>query len=87
MQRAGRRISCSTCWPPLLPTHYYRDFSHVMDTLAKAAELLDIIGWEHAQAVLPALTSQWRRRRGKRNGMPGFVPRISLRLWRRQRPS
>lgn len=39
--------------------HYYRDFSHVMDTLAKAAELLDIIGWGHADAVLPALTSQW----------------------------
>ncbi len=39
--------------------HYYRDFSHVMDTLAKAAELLDIIGWDHADAVLPALTSQW----------------------------
>ncbi len=39
--------------------HYYRDFSHVMDTLAKAAELLDIMGWEHAPAVLPALTSQW----------------------------
>ena len=39
--------------------HYYRDFSHVMDTLAKAAELLDIIGWEHAADVLPALTSQW----------------------------
>ena len=39
--------------------HFYRDFSHVMDTLAKAAELLDIIGWEHAADVLPALTSQW----------------------------
>ena len=39
--------------------HYYRDFSHVMDTLAKAAELLDIIGWAYAADVLPALTSQW----------------------------
>ena len=39
--------------------HYYRDFSHVMDTLAKAGELLDIIGWKNAAAVLPALTSQW----------------------------
>jgi hypothetical protein len=39
--------------------HYYRDFSHVMDTLAKAAELLDIIGWERAAEVLPALTAQW----------------------------
>ena len=39
--------------------HYYRDFSHVMDTLAKAAELLDIIGWENAAKVLPALISQW----------------------------
>jgi nitrite reductase/ring-hydroxylating ferredoxin subunit len=39
--------------------HYYRDFSHVMDTLSKAAELLDIIGWDQAQDVLPALTSQW----------------------------
>ncbi len=39
--------------------HYYRDFSHVMDTLAKAAELLDIIGWDRAADVLPALTSQW----------------------------
>lgn len=39
--------------------HFYRDFSHVMDTLAHAADLLDMIGWERAQEVLPALVAQW----------------------------
>ncbi len=62
------RTAIAAGWPParLLDMlaaagtdHYYRDFSHVMDTLAKAAELLDIIGWEQAADVLPALTSQW----------------------------
>ena len=62
------RTAISVGWPPArlldmlaaaATDHYYRDFSHVMDTLAKAAELLDIIGWEQAPAVLPALTSQW----------------------------
>ncbi|MDE2817402.1 MAG: Rieske (2Fe-2S) protein, partial [Chloroflexota bacterium] len=62
------RTAIATGWPPqqlldmlaaAATDHYYRDFSHVMDTLAKAAELLDIIGWESAEAVLPALTSQW----------------------------
>lgn len=62
------RTAIAAGWPPqqlldmlaaAATDHYYRDFSHVIDTLAKAAELLDIIGWEHAEAVLPALTSQW----------------------------
>jgi nitrite reductase/ring-hydroxylating ferredoxin subunit len=39
--------------------HYYRDFSHVMDTLAHAADLLDRIGWHRAAEVLPAMTAQW----------------------------
>ena len=39
--------------------HYYRDFSHVVDTLAHAAFLLDTIGWDRAPLVLPALTAQW----------------------------
>jgi hypothetical protein len=38
--------------------HYYRDFSHVMDTIAKQAELLDLIGWDHAALVLPAIVTQ-----------------------------
>ncbi|HEX2033200.1 MAG TPA: Rieske (2Fe-2S) protein [Chloroflexota bacterium] len=38
--------------------HYYRDFSHVVDTVAKQCELLDLIGWERAQLVLPAVVSQ-----------------------------
>ncbi len=38
--------------------HYYRDFSHVMDTIAKAAELLDLIGWERSADMLPALVNQ-----------------------------
>ena len=62
------RTAIAADWPPeqlldmlaaAATDHYYRDFSHVMDTLAKAAELLDIIGWEYAAEVLPALTSQW----------------------------
>jgi len=39
--------------------HYYRDFSHVMDTLSHASSLLDMIGWERAAEVLPSLTAQW----------------------------
>ncbi|HET7768742.1 MAG TPA: Rieske (2Fe-2S) protein, partial [Chloroflexota bacterium] len=39
--------------------HYYRDFSHVMDTLNHATRLLDMLGWERATDVLPALTAQW----------------------------
>ena len=38
--------------------HAYRDFSHVMDTVAKVAELLDLVGWDEAMEVLPALTDQ-----------------------------
>ena len=39
--------------------HYYRDFSHVIDTLNHATRLLDMLGWERAMDVLPALTAQW----------------------------
>ena len=39
--------------------HYYRDFSHVMDTLNHATSLLDMIGWGRAADVLPSLTAQW----------------------------
>lgn len=39
--------------------HYYRDFSHVMDTLAHAASLLDVIGWDRTTDVLPSLVAQW----------------------------
>jgi nitrite reductase/ring-hydroxylating ferredoxin subunit len=38
--------------------HYYRDFSHVMDTIAKQCELLDLIGWDQAAFVLPAIVDQ-----------------------------
>ena len=39
--------------------HYYRDISHVMDTLNHATRLLDMLGWERAPDVLPALMAQW----------------------------
>ena len=38
--------------------HYYRDFSHVMDTVAKAVELLDLVGWDRSGDVLPTLVNQ-----------------------------
>jgi nitrite reductase/ring-hydroxylating ferredoxin subunit len=38
--------------------HYYRDFSHVMDTIAKQAELLDLVGWDRAAFVLPSIGGQ-----------------------------
>ncbi|MDE2993783.1 MAG: Rieske (2Fe-2S) protein [Chloroflexota bacterium] len=38
--------------------HYYRDFSHVLDTIAKAYELLDLVGWEQATEVLPNIVPQ-----------------------------
>ena len=41
--------------------HYYRDFSHVMDTLAKTVELLDLIGWSRSAEVLPTMVNQLAR--------------------------
>ncbi|MAG37029.1 MAG: hypothetical protein CL878_12405 [Dehalococcoidia bacterium] len=38
--------------------HYYRDGSHVLDTVAKAFELLDLVGWEQADEVLPNIVPQ-----------------------------
>ena len=33
----------------------YADGGHVLDFVNKAMECLDLIGWEHAAAVLPSL--------------------------------
>jgi nitrite reductase/ring-hydroxylating ferredoxin subunit len=68
--------------------HYYRDFSHVMDTVAKQCELLDLIGWEHAQRVLPAVVSQMAQSTREEEGnawhhpidLPALVEPASRRL-------
>jgi nitrite reductase/ring-hydroxylating ferredoxin subunit len=35
--------------------HYYLDAGHVLDFINKACEYLDLVGWDEARAVLPAL--------------------------------
>lgn len=43
---------------------FYADAGHLLDFCNKAFELLDLIGWEHAAAVLPALTEELVTARG-----------------------
>jgi len=38
--------------------HRYLDFGHSLDFTNKALEALDIVGWEHAEAVLAAVPAQ-----------------------------
>jgi len=38
--------------------HVYINGGHTLDFINKAFELLDLIGWEHAQTVLPSLVSE-----------------------------
>ena len=35
--------------------HYYLDAGHTLDFVNKACELLDLLGWEEAPAILPSL--------------------------------
>jgi nitrite reductase/ring-hydroxylating ferredoxin subunit len=42
----------------------YADVGHLLDFCNKAFELLDLIGWEHARAVLPALIGRLVQARG-----------------------
>ena len=55
--------------------HYYRDFSHVMDTLAKTVELLDMIGWSRSAEVLPTLVNQLARSTREEEGNSWRHPR------------
>ena len=43
---------------------FYADSGHVLDFANKAFELLDLIGWEHAEQVLPAVVPQLVAARG-----------------------
>jgi nitrite reductase/ring-hydroxylating ferredoxin subunit len=43
---------------------FYADTGHLLDFCNKAFELLDLIGWEHAAAVLPSLTGELVQARG-----------------------
>jgi nitrite reductase/ring-hydroxylating ferredoxin subunit len=43
---------------------FYADSGHVFDFANKAFELLDLIGWEHAEAILPAIVPQLVSARG-----------------------
>jgi nitrite reductase/ring-hydroxylating ferredoxin subunit len=43
---------------------FYADTGHLLDFCNKAFELLDLIGWEHASAVLPSLMEELVRARG-----------------------
>jgi nitrite reductase/ring-hydroxylating ferredoxin subunit len=43
---------------------FYADNGHLLDFCNKAFEVLDLIGWEHAAAVLPGLMGQLAEARG-----------------------
>jgi nitrite reductase/ring-hydroxylating ferredoxin subunit len=43
---------------------YFADTGHLLDFCNKAFELLDLIGWDHAPAVLPSLMEELVRARG-----------------------
>lgn len=43
---------------------FYADGGHVLDFCNKAVELLDLIGWEHAETILPTLLGQLVGARG-----------------------
>ena len=43
---------------------FYASTGHLVDFANKAFELLDLIGWEHAEEVLPALVDQLVTSRG-----------------------
>jgi nitrite reductase/ring-hydroxylating ferredoxin subunit len=43
---------------------FYADTGHLLDFCNKAFELLDLIGWEHAAAVLPTLMEELVQARG-----------------------
>jgi nitrite reductase/ring-hydroxylating ferredoxin subunit len=43
---------------------YFADGGHALDFCNKAFESLDIIGWEHAPAILPSVVDQMVRARG-----------------------
>nr|CAA9228689.1 Ferredoxin reductase [uncultured Armatimonadetes bacterium] len=43
---------------------FYADGGHALDFCNKAAELLDVIGWEHAAEILPAVVGQIVSARG-----------------------
>lgn len=42
----------------------YADGGHVLDFCSKSVELLDLIGWEHASSILPAVLGQLVQSRG-----------------------
>jgi hypothetical protein len=42
----------------------FADGGHLLDFVNKAFEVLDLIGWEHAAAVLPAVTGELVQARG-----------------------
>jgi hypothetical protein len=42
----------------------YADTGHALDFINKAFECLDLIGWEHAKAVLPTVVGQMVEARG-----------------------
>jgi nitrite reductase/ring-hydroxylating ferredoxin subunit len=52
----------------------YAAGGHVLDFVNKAFEALDVIGWEHAPAVLPSLTGQLVAARGGEESNPWRHP-------------
>jgi hypothetical protein len=52
------------CLAITLTDRYFADGGHALDFSNKAFESLDIIGWEHAPAILPSVIDQMVRARG-----------------------
>jgi hypothetical protein len=52
----------------------YADTGHALDFINKAFECLDLIGWEHAKAVLPTVVGQMVEARGAEESTAWRLP-------------
>ena len=66
---------------------YFADGGHALDFTNKAFESLDIIGWEHASAILPSSWTKWSVRVAARSRMPGDSQSIWCRCAKPRSPN
>ena len=62
----------------------FADTGHSLDFINKAFECLDLIGWQHAAALLPTVVGQMVAARGAEDRPPGASPLTLLRSARKQ---
>ena len=66
---------------------YFADGGHALDFTNKAFESLDLIGREHASAILPSLVDQMVSARGSEDPMPGGSQSIWCRCAKQRSPN